>query len=272
MIPISSFFDLLVGELEVNPNLRHYYKFLEDPSPAVYNFRKRYFCQRLEYIQKSIQSKDAEIFDCGCGYGTTAIFLVLNGHHVNGNTLEFYYDQIPSRIEYWSRFGDLSGLKIEHTDLFDYRPAKKFDYIIAQDTLHHLEPIGDALKILSDLLVPGGRLISIEENGDCLINRFKNYIRRGNKLVIEVYDERTKKTFLLGNENLRSLKQWKELFSKAGIETNQQTAEYIRVFTPFWYRLLSLSSIEKKEYAYWRKYPVLKKYFYFGVNFTGTRQ
>jgi SAM-dependent methyltransferase len=269
MITVNDFFDLLMKELEKNPDLRTYYRFLNNPHSSVFNFRKRYFCQRLEYINSSVSKTGAEIWDCGCGYGTTAIFLVLNGHKVFGNTLEFYFKQIPSRIDYWSKFGDLSNLSLTHENLFDISPIKKYDYIIVQDTLHHLEPICEALKILSGSLAAEGKLIAIEENGKSLINRFKNFIRRGNKLIIDIHDEKTNRKVLLGNENLRTLKQLEKLMQENNnMKIDGSSVEFIRLYIPFFYKMIPLFKIDIKEQLIWRKNSFLRDYFYFGLNFT----
>jgi hypothetical protein len=60
-------------------------------NPASFEFRKSYVTQRLHYILDHLPTPDAAIWDCGCGYGTTAIFLALNGYKVHGTTLEFYF-------------------------------------------------------------------------------------------------------------------------------------------------------------------------------------
>ncbi len=44
-------------------------------------------------------------------------------------------------------------------DLFDFRAERTFDAIILVATLHHLDPLGDALSRLRSLLAEGGLLI-----------------------------------------------------------------------------------------------------------------
>src|SRR4051812_27712607 len=106
LMQVSDFFDLLLKELELNPGLRKYYKFLD--SRNGFEFRKAYFCQRLQYIKDHIGNGSPRIWDCGCGYGTTGFFLALNNIPSFGTTLEFYYKHIPERITYWQQFGDIS--------------------------------------------------------------------------------------------------------------------------------------------------------------------
>jgi len=93
---IEHFFELLLKELEVNTSLQNLYRFLKDKKS--FYFRKAYFIQRLEYVKNNVAIQDASIWDCGCGYGTTGIFLALNGYNVHGTTVEYYYDHIPERF------------------------------------------------------------------------------------------------------------------------------------------------------------------------------
>ena len=78
----EQFFELMLKELEVHTEMQPYYKFLGKKSS--WHFRRNYFLQRLRYIQQHITdsaraNKDISIWDCGCGYGTTCLFLAMNG-------------------------------------------------------------------------------------------------------------------------------------------------------------------------------------------------
>ncbi len=272
MITCEEFFELLLEELELNPNLRGYYRFLNNSSESKFTFRKRYFIQRLQYIHEKVKKGNAAIWDCGCGYGTTAIFLTLNGHQVYGNTLEYYFEQIPERLKYWSQLGDLSKLKLDYGNHFDMQNKGVYDYVIAQDTLHHLEPVDEALSIIGNSLKTGGQLIAIEENGKNIFNRTKNYLRRGNKRVKEIYDERLKKNILIGDENTRTLKAWEELLQKCNLLVVSADVDYVRLYLPFSYKYMPVDKIDQKEKAIWKKNALLKKYFYFGINFTAEKK
>ena len=68
--------------------------------------------------EPTITQREA-IWDCGCGYGTTCIFLALNGIETYGTTLEFYFETVQKRKEYWSRYGDTSLFTCTYENLFD---------------------------------------------------------------------------------------------------------------------------------------------------------
>ncbi len=263
---VEKFFDLFLEELKGNENLWSYYKYHTDTGSFL--FRKAYFCQRLQYIADHISGKDSATWDLGCGYGTTALFLVLNGYKVHGTTLEFYYKEIPKRVEYWSQFGDVSGFTYDYEDLFDPEVKRSvFDYIIVQDTLHHLEPLQQALKILHDHLKPEGEMVVIEENGSNIIQSLKLYRQRGNKRIIEFYDERLKKTILLGNENIRSLNHWKKEMELQRLQVDLNSVQYIRAYPPLLFNTFGYQKAINKEQRWWRSNAFIRDYFFFGINF-----
>lgn len=264
---IDHFITILEEELNVSPDLRNYYRFLD--SKKMYLFRKAYFQQRLEYISRTIKNRDAAIWDCGCGFGTTGFYLALNGFRVYGTTIEYYIDLIGERQKFWKKYGDIDNFIIEYKNLYKNPPEpQSFDYIILQDVLHHLEPIDDALKILYDSLKPGGRLVCVEENGNNIIQSFKLFLRRGNRRIITVKDHQTGENILLGNENIRSLKQWNRLFKKHNLVVEEKSQEYIRLLPPFFFTRNNYKRMIRFEQNTWGKVPFLKEYFYSGINFT----
>ena len=273
MLP-EQFFELMIKELEVHTEMQPYYKFLGKQSS--WHFRRNYFLQRLRYIKKYIvdgDAKQASIWDCGCGYGTTCLFLAMNGIKTYGTTLEFYYDTVQKRKEYWGKYGDTSLFTCTYENLFDNRPAPgSYDWIIVQDTLHHLEPIGDALQIFNASLKNDGKILSIEENGNNLIQRLKLYKYRGNKRIITLWDEKLQKNILIGNENIRSLEHWQKLFERNGFRLQHNSVQYIRYFLPFNYRFTDPNRLVKKEQRIQSRGGMRREYFFFGLNFVADKK
>lgn len=268
----EQFFDIMVKELEIHTEMQPYYKFLGKQSS--WHFRRNYFLQRLRYIQAQVaNNKNLTIWDCGSGYGTTCLFLAMNGIKTHGTTLEFYFDMVQKRKEYWSRYGDTSLFTCTYENLFDNPPAANiYDIIIVQDTLHHLEPINDALAIFNNCLKPHGRVLSIEENGSNIIQRAKLYKYRGNKRIITIYDEKLKKYILIGNENIRSLANWKALFEKSGFALLSDSVQYVRYYLPFQYRFSDPEALLKKEQEIQSKPGLRREYFFFGLNFIAEKK
>jgi 2-polyprenyl-3-methyl-5-hydroxy-6-metoxy-1,4-benzoquinol methylase len=268
---VSEFFELFIRELEINKDLHGYYRLLDKPGRLLW--RKAYLEQRLRYIQQHLGKPGKTVWDVGCGYGNTSIFAALNGHRVMGSTLEFYFDHIRRRLEYWSRYGDLSGLHIAYENLFD-RPAEKqsVDVVIVQDTLHHLEPIDQACTILCEALKTGGRLIVSEENGNNPFIRGKNFATRGFKRVGEIYDERLGKMIPFGNENARSLKAWKKILQHAGFRVVDSETRFIRFIPPFAYNQDNYNARLEQEDSMGQQTNLLTNNLFFGINFIALKK
>ncbi len=263
---VPEFFELFLDELRQNPQLTSYYKMLANP--ASFEFRKAYVVQRLHYILDHLPRPEAAIWDCGCGYGTTAIFLALNGYKVHGTTLEFYFKHIPERLKYWAQFGDVSGFTYSYENLFDSPPPPaSYDHVIIQDTLHHLEPLQDALAIFRQCLRPNGTLIIVEENGGNVVQNFKLYLRRGNKRIITIYDEQLKKNILLGNENIRNLATWRRELARQHLHIPPADVQYIRLFPPYFFKPEKVPAVLARENHLWRNNAFLKENLFFGLNF-----
>jgi len=268
---LDHFFKYFEEELKQNEPLTQYHRFIN--SPKLYDFRKSYLEQRYQFVLNQIEIPHAQIWDVGCGYGTTSILLGLNGHQVLGSTLEYYFDEIKNRLKYWSQFGDISKVRLEYQNMFDEHPPEgSLDYIVAQDTLHHLEPFDKAVEIFDKVLKPGGKIIVSEENGNNIICNIKHFRERGFKRISSYYDERLKKEIVFGNENTRSLSKWEKEFSKGGFQINEDSLEYIRYFMPGKYDGSNTDEIIKKESRLWRKSSILREFFFFGMNFTVQRR
>lgn len=271
----EQFFEHLLNELQLHTEMQPYYKFLGKPSS--WHFRRNYFLERLRYIQKNIaalpQAQQLDIWDCGCGYGTTCLFLAMNGIATKGTTLEFYYETVQKRLRYWQQFGDTSLFTCTYENLFDSPPPPaSYDWIIVQDTLHHLEPINDALHIFNNSLKPNGKVLSVEENGSNVIQRLKLFKYRGNKRIISIWDEKLKKEILIGNENIRSLAQWEQLFVANGFQVSAASVQYVRYFLPIRYRYAQPETLLQREQELQRKPGLRREYLFFGLNFIAEKK
>jgi SAM-dependent methyltransferase len=265
MMTVEKFFELFLEELKGKQHLWSYYKFHTDEKSFL--FRKAYLCQRLEYVLKHIHDPKAKVLDIGCGYGTTALFLAMNGIPVHGTTLEFYIEEIDSRKQFWKQYGNVDLFTVSYENLFDTPPKDQYDFIIIQDTLHHLEPINDALAIIKNTLKPSGQLVVIEENGDNIVQNLKLLKQRGFKKTKYIYDETLKKDILIGDENIRGYETWKALMANNGLKANDHSRQYIRYFYPNKFTKEHYLSQLAEEQNIWQKSNFKRKYFFFGVNF-----
>lgn len=267
---VDTFFELFITELKQNPNLQKYHRFINKPS--LYHFRRAYYQQRLEYVFNNIKGNNSKTLDVGCGYGTTSIMLAYFGYPSVGTTLEYYFDEISHRLDYWKDYLDTSLLTFKYENILKAEyPDNEFDYIIAQDTLHHIEPINDAMAIFYRILKPGGKFIVSEENDKNIITSVKRFKMRGFNRVIEIYDEKLKEKFLLGNENTRSLKKWQQIFAGNHLPVDNNSLEYIRILPPSAFKNKSMTEVIARENEIWRYNKILRDYFFFGINFCAVK-
>ena len=267
---VTEFFEIFESELKQNKALTSYHRLVN--SSSRYHFRKSYMQQRLEYVSEKISKKGASIWDVGCGFGTSAIFFALNGFKVHGSTLEYYYDEIEQRLDFWKAYGDLSGLDFKYENIFDINIEEgKWDYILAQDTLHHLEPFGQAAQILKTSLKEDGMLVVSEENGNNIFNNLKNFKNRGFKRITTMYDEKLQKSVLIGDENTRSLKGWIYEFSKVGMQIHPDSVGYIRYYFPHKYDGQNTQALIAKEFNLSKKDGARREFMFFGLTFTAGR-
>ncbi len=274
---VAQFFTLFFEELKTRDKLREYYKFHDDP--AKLPFRKAYFCQRLQYVldrvsthPSSLIPHPSNIWDCGCGYATTQIFLALNGFPSRGTTLEFYFKEIPERLKYWSQFGDMNLVRVSYEDVFETKIAENSeDIIIVQDTLHHLEPLQNSLDIFHKTLRPGGILLAVEENGNNLVQSLKLYRQRGNNRIIEYYDEGLGRTVTMGNENIRPYSRWRKELTSAGFQPDDASLQFVRLLPPGFFQNKKWEEVVERERELGRKNALLREYFFFGINFVARK-
>lgn len=267
----DDFFELLLEELKQNSRLRGYYRFLS--SDSGFFFRKAYFIERLRFIHEHITDKSSVIWDCGSGYGTTCLFLGLNGFKTFGSTLEYYFQEIPERMNYWRRYGNADLFTTSYENIYDSHPADaSVDVIILQDTLHHLEPLQKALSIFNKVLKPNGKIILIEENGDNIIQNIKLFLKRGNRRVIEYWDDKLGKKVMMGNENIRGINSWTSEFEKQNFRIIPEKTTYVRLFPPFMFNEEKYDNLIEKEKVIWKNNRLLRKYFYFGINMVIEKQ
>jgi SAM-dependent methyltransferase len=159
------------------------------------------------------------------------------------------------------------------TEILRYLPAlTKTCWIIVQDTLHHLEPIDEALQLFNSSLKKGGKILSVEENGSNIIQRIKLYKYRGNRRIITIWDEKLQKDILIGNENIRSLDSWQQLFIKNGFRITDDSVQYVRYFLPIHYRFSDPEKLLQKEQQIQEGKGIRREYFFFGLNFIAEKK
>jgi hypothetical protein len=73
----------------------------------------------------------------------------------------------------------------------------------------------------------------------------------------------------MGNENIRGLQAWNELFNVAAMAIDSKKTQFVRLFPPFLYRNKPAKEVAEIEKSWANK--LLCKYFFFGINFVAKK-
>lgn len=106
------------------------------------------FMARLVHLKPLLPSR-TDVLDIGCGEGFISEILVKNGCQVTG------IDYSASAIK---RASKLPGEYIK-VDFYNYKPKKKFSWIICSEVLEHLDDDKKALELMYLWLKREGRLL-----------------------------------------------------------------------------------------------------------------
>ncbi len=125
--------------------------------------------EKLETTQRYFDT-DSQVFEFGCGTGTTAL------HHAPfvGNIIAT--DISPNMIEIArnkAADADIGNIQFQCSTLEDFEAAdSSFDVVMAHNILHLLEDPERAIKIVYQLLKPGGVFVT---STVCLADSFSHW-------------------------------------------------------------------------------------------------
>lgn len=154
---------------------------LEEEYKASEAGKKEYWTNRIAYLEKiqkymwnedymqflinkvwKIQ-KPVTILDCGCGYGALGLMLLPmlpeNSKYTGIDFAEVMIEEAKKRFDkesYDSQF--------IIADILDYEAKEKYDMVICQSLLRHVNKGKSMLRKMIDFLKPGGLLVCVECN------------------------------------------------------------------------------------------------------------
>jgi 2-polyprenyl-3-methyl-5-hydroxy-6-metoxy-1,4-benzoquinol methylase len=220
--------------------MTHYYRKAIDAPNASLRFRALFFAMRLQpvltYIAEFVraQRRPPYILDLGCGFGLESTLICLSGAKVHG--IDGSRDKIDGARErqaaYEEAYQKKLDLSYDLVNLFKFHPTEPYDAVYSSATLHHIEPAGEATKVISGLIKPGGYFFLSDENGYSLPQQLVVQRRIGWRTPRKYWttDEETGEKFLYGHENIRAPFQWTGHMRKAGLEP--QSIKYCRFLPP----------------------------------------
>jgi len=197
--------------------LKKYYSGWDGSFPLT---KQYYYIERLTPVVDLIRKgKIKKILDIGSGCGTESIFFSSLGCRVLGIDLseerincakerKLYYEKILNRN---------LDLSFETGSLFDISNPEKFDAIWLLETIHHIEPPLEALKLSYDLLNEGGYIIISDPNSLNLLVQTKLFLKRGLAFHKKVLNPKTGEMVAYGDENIFSACKIKRMLKAAGL-------------------------------------------------------
>lgn len=123
----------------------------------------------LRHIVKYIMSQPQHprILDAGCGLGSQAIFFGILGADVTGVDLNRErLDIANKRVKYYQeKYGEPLHVKFHLKNILNFREYNKFDVVWSNQSVSHIHPVQDFLKVAWKNLENGGYLIICDSNG-----------------------------------------------------------------------------------------------------------
>jgi SAM-dependent methyltransferase len=232
--------------------LKQYYSGY-NANTAWVRFRALFFAMRLQPVLSYIEQFQQEnrhppgILDLGCGFGMETILLGLYGAQVHG------VDASPEKIELAGKIKqNIEGkqrtsldVNFEVANLFRFAPSQAYDAVYSSATLHHIEPVSDAIQRIASLIAPNGYFFLSDENGYSPVQQFvvqksigfakpRKYLR---------IDSETGEPFWYGNENIRPPFLWATHMRKARL--TPISIKYCRFLPPLDRSLGELVKLER---------------------------
>jgi 2-polyprenyl-3-methyl-5-hydroxy-6-metoxy-1,4-benzoquinol methylase len=225
-------------------SLRRYYRGMLAPAgSAALRFRALFFAMRLQPVLTYIQRapEPPHILDLGCGYGLESTLLSQAGARV------WAIDTASEKIAEARRqqSGKSLDLRYDTASLFDFHPDVQFDAVYSSATLHHIEPVGQAIQVIADLLKPGGWFFLSDENGYSPVQQLAVQRRIGwtSPRYVTRTDPTTGLTQPYGHENIRAPFQWSGHMRRAGLQP--RFIKYCRQLPPLNWPLEQLVRSER---------------------------
>jgi ubiquinone/menaquinone biosynthesis C-methylase UbiE len=102
----------------------------------------------LSFVEKFVRGKTTRVLEIGCGSGDLALALMNEGIKVRA--IDISEEQIDRAKQ--------KGIDAECADVRTYQD-QPFDIVLFTRSLHHIEPLDDALAAAKRLMTPDGKLL-----------------------------------------------------------------------------------------------------------------
>jgi 2-polyprenyl-3-methyl-5-hydroxy-6-metoxy-1,4-benzoquinol methylase len=221
--------------------LKKYYRGLLDPQKTrAIEFRALFFALRIQpvltYVEDfvKINGRSPHILDLGCGFGMESLLICHAGAKVHAIDVSREKIALAPRLlrVYQINHGVKLDISFEFVNLFRFSTVQQYDAVYSSATLHHIEPVAEAMRVIAGLIKSGGKFFLSDENGANIIQQLAIQKQLGwiAPRVVWQADPETGKMQLYGNENIRPGFLWARFLRNACLIP--RSIKYCRFFPP----------------------------------------
>lgn len=172
---------------------------------------------QLPALLQRIGAAPQRVLEMGFGEGTITGPLLAAGHAVElvEGASELCAD---ARV----RFGEPLAVHCSYFE--DFRPAHRFDTVLALHVLEHVVQVEQVVRQMHDWLAPGGKVIAVVPNAESLHRQLA--VRMGLQPQL---DSLSPRDHLVGHQRVYDLARFRALFESAGFEVVEEFGYFVKI-------------------------------------------
>lgn len=196
---------------------------------------KNLYHSRLRYITSLLLSlRNTDILDAGCGLGSESLLFSSLGANVLGVDLNEVRLKVAKKRKLFYR--DLMKGKLEFVlgNVFEVIKKQKFDIVWMNESISHIHPAEDFLRLAHEQLNPGGRVIISEGNGGNPYILLKRILKTGSWSWTPYFVKTPEANGRVGYaiERLFTVKEIRDILTEAGyFITHLEFTYFLSIFS-----------------------------------------
>lgn len=202
-----------------------YYKGLFKNRTSLNALRVAGYARRIEPVVREIINHGGQprVLDAGCGYGTESLLFYLLGAEVFGiELIPERFESAKSRPDFYQKYSRTSlPIRFINKNILHFLEESQdaFDIIWAMESISHIHPLEDFLRLAKNRLNQHGKIIVSDQNLISPVTFIRNFkIRRGveEKVHHQFLDPDTGQPVDYAVEKIYSAKRFSNYLKMAG--------------------------------------------------------